>query len=59
MIAVISTKHYINLGGSEMVVYRATPADIESGVQVGDLTYPGYPGERREDRRRPHRAIPP
>jgi murein DD-endopeptidase MepM/ murein hydrolase activator NlpD len=42
-IAVISTKHYINLGGSEMVVYRATPADIESGVQVGDLRYPGYP----------------
>jgi len=42
-IAVLSTKHYVNLGGSEMVVYRATPADVESGVQVGDLTYPGYP----------------
>ena len=42
-IAVLSTKHYINLGGSEMVVYRATPADVESGVQVGDLTYPGFP----------------
>jgi len=26
-----------------MVVYRATPADIESGVQVGDLQYRGYP----------------
>ena len=43
MIAVISTKHYINLGGSEMVVYRATPPDVESGVQVGDVLYPGYP----------------
>jgi murein DD-endopeptidase MepM/ murein hydrolase activator NlpD len=42
-VAVLSTKHYINLGGSEMVVYRATPADVESGVQVGDLKYPGYP----------------
>ena len=42
-VSVLSTKHYINLGGSEMVVYRATPADIESGVQVGDLKYPGYP----------------
>jgi hypothetical protein len=42
-IAVLSTKHYVNLGGSEMVVYRSTPADVESGVQVGDLTYPGYP----------------
>src|SRR5262249_30982715 len=42
-IAVVSTKHYINLGGSEMVVYRATPPDVESGGQVGDLLYPGYP----------------
>ena len=39
----LSTKHYINLGGTEMIVYRAAPADVESGVQVGDLTYPGYP----------------
>jgi murein DD-endopeptidase MepM/ murein hydrolase activator NlpD len=42
-IAVISTKHYIHLGGAEMVVYRATPSDVESGVMVGDLKYPGYP----------------
>jgi len=42
-ISVLSTKHYINLGGTEMIVYRATPADVESGVQVGDLTYRGYP----------------
>ena len=42
-VAVVSTKHYINLGGSEMVVYRSTPADVESGVMVGDLKYPGYP----------------
>jgi murein DD-endopeptidase MepM/ murein hydrolase activator NlpD len=42
-IAVLSTKHYINLGGSEVVVYKATPADVRSGVRVGDLTYPGYP----------------
>ena len=42
-IAVLSTKHYLNLGGSEMVVYRVTPADVQSGVQVGDLRYPGYP----------------
>src|SRR5918993_341458 len=42
-IAVLSTKHYINLGGSEMVVYKATPADVQSGVQVGELEYPGYP----------------
>jgi murein DD-endopeptidase MepM/ murein hydrolase activator NlpD len=42
-ISVVSTKHYINLGGSEMIVYRATPNDVESGVMVGDIRYPGYP----------------
>ena len=42
-VAVISTHHYINHGGSEMVVYTATPPDVQSGVLVGDLEYPGYP----------------
>ena len=42
-IAVVSTHHYVNHGGSEMVVYRATPADVRSGVRVGDIEYPGYP----------------
>jgi murein DD-endopeptidase MepM/ murein hydrolase activator NlpD len=42
-IAVLSTKHYVNHGGSEMVVYRTTPADVQSGVRVGDLEYPGFP----------------
>jgi murein DD-endopeptidase MepM/ murein hydrolase activator NlpD len=42
-IAVVSTHHYVNLGGSEMVVYRATPADVRSGVRVGDQEYPGFP----------------
>ena len=30
-VSVVSTHHYVNLGGSEMVVYRATPADVASG----------------------------
>ena len=42
-IAVLSTHHYVNHGGSEMVVYKATPADIASGVRVGDVEYPGFP----------------
>ncbi len=42
-IQVLSTKHYLNQGGSEMVVYRATPADIESGVRVGISEYRGFP----------------
>jgi len=42
-VAVLSTKHYVNHGGSEMVVYRATPPDVASGVRVGDVEYPGFP----------------
>jgi murein DD-endopeptidase MepM/ murein hydrolase activator NlpD len=42
-IGVVSTHHYINMGGSEMVVYRATPPDVQSGVMVGDNFYPGFP----------------
>jgi murein DD-endopeptidase MepM/ murein hydrolase activator NlpD len=42
-ISVVSTTHYINHGGSEMVVYRATPPDVMSGVRVGEIEYPGYP----------------
>jgi murein DD-endopeptidase MepM/ murein hydrolase activator NlpD len=41
-IAVLSTHHYVNHGGAEMVVYKATPADIASGVRVGDIEYPGF-----------------
>jgi len=42
-VAVMSTFHYVNLGGSEFVVYRATPGDVVSGVRVGDKEYIGYP----------------
>jgi murein DD-endopeptidase MepM/ murein hydrolase activator NlpD len=42
-LAVVSTHHYINHGGSEMVVYRTTPADVRSGVRVGAIEYPGFP----------------
>ena len=42
-ISVLSTHHYINLGASELVVYRVTPPDVDSGVTVGGRTYPGFP----------------
>jgi murein DD-endopeptidase MepM/ murein hydrolase activator NlpD len=42
-LSVVSTHHYINLGGSEAIVYRVTPADASSGVRVGDVEYPGFP----------------
>lgn len=43
-VAVLSTHHYVNHGGTEFVVYRATPQDVTSGVRVGEHTYPGFPG---------------
>jgi murein DD-endopeptidase MepM/ murein hydrolase activator NlpD len=43
-VAVLSTFHYINHGGAEFAVFRATPADVEAGVRVGDRTYPAFPG---------------
>ena len=42
-LAVVSAHHHVNQGGSELVVYRVTPGDIESGVVVGDIEYPGFP----------------
>ena len=42
-VSVVSTHHFVNQGGTELVVYRVSPEDVESGVLVGDLEYPGYP----------------
>lgn len=42
-VSIVSTLHYINHGGSELLVYRVSPEAVVSGVQVGDLFYPGYP----------------
>ena len=42
VIGVLSTHHYVNQGGAEMVVYRVSPADVDSGVRVGDIEYPGF-----------------
>jgi murein DD-endopeptidase MepM/ murein hydrolase activator NlpD len=41
-ITIVSTHHYVNHGGSEMVVYRVTPPDAASGVRVGEIEYPGF-----------------
>ncbi len=50
-VAIVSTHHYVNQGGAEMIVYRVTPPDAESGVRIGDVTYPGFPasGARMSD----------
>ncbi|MEE2791416.1 MAG: M23 family metallopeptidase [Acidobacteriota bacterium] len=42
-LSVASSFHYINHGGAELIVYRVTPPDAESGVRVGDRSFRGYP----------------
>jgi murein DD-endopeptidase MepM/ murein hydrolase activator NlpD len=41
-VGIVSLHHFINHGGSEVVLYRVQPAEAESGVQVGDRVYPGF-----------------
>ncbi len=43
-VAVVSLHHFIRHGGSEFVVYRATPPDVTSGVRVGEAEFRGVPG---------------
>jgi murein DD-endopeptidase MepM/ murein hydrolase activator NlpD len=43
-VAVVSLHHFINLGGAEFAVLRATPEDVEAGIRVGDTEYRAYPG---------------
>ena len=41
-LSVLSSFHYVNLGGAELIVYRVTPDVERTGVRVGELRYPGY-----------------
>ena len=40
----LSLHHFVNHGGPEFVVFRATPADVAAGVRVGEVEYPAFPG---------------
>ena len=42
-IEVLTRQHYVNQGGCDMVVYRVTPAEAESGVVVGPAFFKGFP----------------
>jgi murein DD-endopeptidase MepM/ murein hydrolase activator NlpD len=42
-VEILTTQHYVNQGGCDMVVYRVTPPGAESGVQAGDAWFKGFP----------------
>ena len=46
-VGVVSLHHFVNHGGAEFVVFRATPPDVTAGVRVGEVAYPAFPGEQR------------
>ncbi len=41
---VAGREHYINFGGSGLVIYKASSDTVRSGVKVGDYFFPGYKG---------------
>ena len=43
-VGVLSLHHFLNHGGSEFVVFRATPPDVARRRQVGRDDYPAFPG---------------
>jgi murein DD-endopeptidase MepM/ murein hydrolase activator NlpD len=44
MLEILSKQHVGRLGGSECLVYKVGPDTVSSGVQVGDLFFPGTAG---------------
>ncbi|MEW6143716.1 MAG: M23 family metallopeptidase [Thermodesulfobacteriota bacterium] len=45
----LSTENYINHGGSALVVYKASPDVVKSGVTIGGYFFPGFKGDFAED----------
>lgn len=48
-IDVISTDQYVNHGGSGLVVYKASPDTVHSGVRIGDYFFPGYKANFKDE----------
>ncbi len=42
-VQVLSFPQYVNLGGSELVVFKVSEGTAEAGVQVGDYFFPSWP----------------
>jgi hypothetical protein len=42
-LGVLTSQHYINQGGCDMVLFTVSPGTAESGVQVGAYFFPSFP----------------
>ncbi|HET8643898.1 MAG TPA: M23 family metallopeptidase, partial [Vicinamibacteria bacterium] len=41
-VEVLTGQHYVNQGGCDVVVYKVTPREVDSGVQVGEVFFRGF-----------------
>jgi murein DD-endopeptidase MepM/ murein hydrolase activator NlpD len=41
-VSVLGAQHYVNVGGAGVITYTASKELAKSGVQVGDLFFPGF-----------------
>ena len=48
-IRAISRMHYVNVGGTGLVVYQASSDSVESGLFVNDFFFPGFKAEGSEE----------
>ena len=42
-VEVLTSQHYVNLGGCDMILFKVSPGTTKSGVQVGDYFFPSWP----------------
>ena len=40
---VLTTQHYVNQGGCDMVLFTVSPGTTESGIEVGKYFFPSFP----------------
>ena len=42
-VEVLTTQHYVNQGGCDMVLFKVSSGTVDSGVQVGSYFFPSWP----------------
>lgn len=48
-LGIVSTEHYINHGGSGLVIYQTSDDSVSSGVRIGKNEFPGYKAHFRNN----------
>ncbi|MFQ5329471.1 MAG: M23 family metallopeptidase [Thermodesulfobacteriota bacterium] len=49
MVEILTSRHVVSRGGTEMTIYRSSHDTIKTGVKVGDTLFPGQSGAFEED----------